>query len=575
VRDGQPSRTARHVAAYRLGFERLTAPYGDPDADHRLAADVADDADFEPAERMAGYLRLRTAFFDRVVVNALERGTTQVAMIGAGYDGRALRYAKDGVRWFEIDHPATQADKRQRLARLGIATTNVTFVATDLVSDDVADAMTGAGFEPDAPSLLLCEGVAVYLEPVVLADLLARLRSIATAGTRLALSSRIFGADAARRETFAARVAELGEPITLGGADVDEMLTQARWRAAELSERAHRAGMVVAVPIWEPGVPATASAIGTYLERTFHRDGIDRLAEHLRGTYGIAVTGTRRLDVGVVRVERADGPAWVARIFPAARPLDSTRADAEALRYLESVGYPAERLADSEPVSEHEGQAVLVTEHLDGKPRSTQQLLHQLGELLGRLHALPDPPDRPGGGWHHLVLDGGPGDEIAALQALLDAHGHVPNEWRAELDALRDEVDQLDDLHDLPHAFTHPDFVAANTIITPDKGPVIIDWTGAGLAPRLWTLAFLLWSAGMSGPRYVDAAIAGYRTHVQLTPDELDQLQAAIAARPLIFDVWSYVTGRRPLLDIVAQRGEVQTKAHDIATRARHAFDRP
>src|SRR5690348_11267261 len=127
MHDGRPSETARRVAAYRLGFARLPAPFGDPAADDRLAGDVSAGLDFERDPRMDGYLRLRTSFFDQVVVDALERGVTQLALIGAGHDGRALRYAKSGVRWFEIDHPATQADKRRRLAHLKIATPNITF----------------------------------------------------------------------------------------------------------------------------------------------------------------------------------------------------------------------------------------------------------------------------------------------------------------------------------------------------------------------------------------------------------------------------------------------------------------
>ena len=104
--------TAQRVAAYRLGFARAPAPFGDPEAEERLARDVAGVGDFDRSERMERYLRARTAFFDRVVVGALERGVTQVVVVGAGYDGRALRYAKPGVRWFEVDHPATHADKR-------------------------------------------------------------------------------------------------------------------------------------------------------------------------------------------------------------------------------------------------------------------------------------------------------------------------------------------------------------------------------------------------------------------------------------------------------------------------------
>ncbi|MDQ2726404.1 MAG: SAM-dependent methyltransferase [Actinomycetota bacterium] len=575
MREGEPSRTAQHVAAYRLGFERLPAPFGAPEASDRLEEDVAAGADIEPGTRLAGYLRARTSFFDRAVLSGLQRGGTQVATIGAGYDGRALRYAKPGVRWFEVDHPATQRDKRQRLARLALTTPNITFVAADMVADDVAAALTSAGFEPDAPSLVLCEGVAVYLEPAVLAGLLAQLRSVATAGTRLAMSAGIPAADPARRERFAARVAELGEPVALAGADVETLLRTARWRTVELSERAQRVGMVVGAPVWEPGTPPTVARVGAYLEQTFHRDGMDTLAEHLAATYGVAITGLRRLDAGVVRVDRADGPDWAARIFPAARPLPITRGDAEILSYLADVGYPAERLAHPEPVSDHEGQAVMVTELVPGKaPRGTQATFRQLGELLGRLHTLPDPPRRPGGAWHHLAFEGGPDAEIAALGELVDARSHVPDEWRPALAALRHEVEQLDDLHDLPLGFTHPDFVTANAIVPAAGGLTMIDWSGAGVAPRLWTLAFLLWSAGLSGPRHVEAVVNGYRLHVQPDLTELDRLEGAVAARPRIFDAWGYATGRRKLTEVDGDRRQVMTTAHEIAGRARSAFRR-
>ena len=96
--NGGPSITARRVAAYRLGFTRVPAPYGDAAADEALAADVA--AGQEPgAGRMRDYLDARTRFFDRVVVGAIGRGVHQIVLGAAGYDGRAFRYARSGVRW--------------------------------------------------------------------------------------------------------------------------------------------------------------------------------------------------------------------------------------------------------------------------------------------------------------------------------------------------------------------------------------------------------------------------------------------------------------------------------------------
>src|SRR6201989_148429 len=114
MKDGGPSQTARRVAAYRLGFTRVPADYGVPAAAQALAADVAGGLR-APASRMRDYLAARTAFFDRTVTAALGRGVRQIVVGAAGYDGRAFRYAKPGVRWFEGDHPATQRDKLQRL----------------------------------------------------------------------------------------------------------------------------------------------------------------------------------------------------------------------------------------------------------------------------------------------------------------------------------------------------------------------------------------------------------------------------------------------------------------------------
>ena len=83
------------------------------------------------------------------MVGALRRRVDQVVIGAAGYDGRALRYAKPGVRWFEVDHPATQQDKRERLERLGLAAGQVRFVPADFTLDPpIADLLRDAGLMP-------------------------------------------------------------------------------------------------------------------------------------------------------------------------------------------------------------------------------------------------------------------------------------------------------------------------------------------------------------------------------------------------------------------------------------------
>ena len=230
LRQGKPSATAQRVAAHRLTFERVATSYGDPEADVRLARDVA--AGVAPSTgRMHEYLRARTAFFDRVVVNALDDGMSQVVIGAAGYDGRAYRYAKPGVSWFELDHPSTQADKLARLARLGVQSGHVRFVGADFASDPVAERLLGAGLDPQSPSLFLLEGVAVYLELAVLARLLHQLGQMAARGSPLAMSVSLALHDPVARARFYAAVASMGEPArsTLEPDEAAELMRQAGW----------------------------------------------------------------------------------------------------------------------------------------------------------------------------------------------------------------------------------------------------------------------------------------------------------------------------------------------------------
>ena len=257
MKAGRPSATAQRVAARRLTFERAPAPFGDPAADDRLAADVAAGVEGDVGGAMTRYLRARTAFVDRVVVAALEGGTTQVVVAGAGYDGRSLRYGRPGVTWFELDHPSTQADKRRRIERLGIATPGTVFVAADFTAGSPAPALAATGHDPASPTLFVCEGVAVYLDLAVLTSLLAGLRSAAAPGSRLALTLSVAaglpGTDG-RRRRFEAAVAALGEPVRsmLTADDAGALLAATGWRPRPVGgtagDDAHRAGFVVAGP---------------------------------------------------------------------------------------------------------------------------------------------------------------------------------------------------------------------------------------------------------------------------------------------------------------------------------------
>jgi len=247
MENGTASQTARSVAAHRLEFERVAADYGDPAADRSLTADVAAGQQPSPG-RMHEYLRARTTFFDRVVVTALGRGVRQVVVGGAGYDGRALRYAKPGVRWFELDHPATQADKVERVTRLGLDNGAIAFVSADFTADPIAEPLVAAGLDPARPTLFLLEGVAVYLERPVVERVVAAFRSVAADGSELALSVSTDTATPQQRDRFRQRVAALGEPARsqFTHDDARSLLAAAGWELTAGPERELTAGLLLA-----------------------------------------------------------------------------------------------------------------------------------------------------------------------------------------------------------------------------------------------------------------------------------------------------------------------------------------
>ena len=290
--------------------------------------------------------------------------------------------------------------------------------------------------------------------------------------------------------------------------------------------------------------------IGTVISDVYRRPGADALPGHLERRYGITVRAMTTLAPGVYKIDRGDGPPWVARAQLLTRPAERTEADAEILRFLARSDVPAERCAHPEPVSDLNGRAILVTEFVTGDrwPGSAAGM-RALGSALGRLHSLPAEPGparRPAGSLHHLpAYEGGPEQDLAAAAAMLaDLEGRVPAEHEQTYAALLGLLPRGDDCSGLPAAFAHPDPVPVNAISARGE-PVLIDWTGAGTGPRLASLAMLVHSAG---PRRAAAVMAGYSACQQLTPDELDRVEGVLWIRALWLAAWqcwlAAVTGR-------------------------------
>jgi methyltransferase (TIGR00027 family) len=170
MRDGQPSSTARGAAAYRAVHQTHegAAIFRDPfatrilDDDTRAALDgIATD----PSRRgMRLFVVSRSRFSEEALAANVARGTRQVVVLGAGLDTFALRNPFPDVRVFEVDFPATQAWKRERLREAGLATPDtLTFAPVDFERESLADGLVRAGFRCDQPAFFQWLGVVPYL----------------------------------------------------------------------------------------------------------------------------------------------------------------------------------------------------------------------------------------------------------------------------------------------------------------------------------------------------------------------------------------------------------------------------
>jgi methyltransferase (TIGR00027 family) len=168
---GQPSRTAWAAAAHRAAHQLLEDGqiFADPLALRILDEDagaILRDAAGEPWRRpMRIFIAARSRFAEDALAAAVERGVRQLVVLGAGFDTFAYRNPfADRLRVFEVDHPATQTWKRERLAVADIPIpTSLTFAPMDFERQTLPEALAAARFDPSLPSFFTWLGVIPYL----------------------------------------------------------------------------------------------------------------------------------------------------------------------------------------------------------------------------------------------------------------------------------------------------------------------------------------------------------------------------------------------------------------------------
>jgi methyltransferase (TIGR00027 family) len=114
---------------------------------------------------MRMFIAVRTRFAEDSLAAAVDRGISQLVILGSGLDTYAYRGPlRDRLRVIEVDHPSTQAWKRQRLSAAGIALPEtLTFAPIDFERETLAEGLKRAGFDPGQPTFFTWLGVVPYL----------------------------------------------------------------------------------------------------------------------------------------------------------------------------------------------------------------------------------------------------------------------------------------------------------------------------------------------------------------------------------------------------------------------------
>jgi methyltransferase (TIGR00027 family) len=169
----------------------------------------------------------RTKHLDAIFASELDAGASQVVVLGAGFDSRAYRFGDrlKQARVFEVDHPATSAEKRRRVRRLfGEEPRHVTYIAVDFARDALGQRLAATGFAQRARTAFLWEGVSMYLTAPAVDAMLAFVAG-AGAGSSIVFDyvwRSIFASTDSRAQKQLALAKSYGEPYQFG-VDPDEV----------------------------------------------------------------------------------------------------------------------------------------------------------------------------------------------------------------------------------------------------------------------------------------------------------------------------------------------------------------
>jgi methyltransferase (TIGR00027 family) len=119
-------------------------------------------------------------------------GDGQVVLLGAGLDSRPWRLtALAGCVVYSVDHPATQADLRERIGELTTTATRLEFVPVDLTRTPLDAAMSATTHDPTVATTWVWEGVVPYLRPDEVTKTVAEVAARSAPGSTLIVNYQV------------------------------------------------------------------------------------------------------------------------------------------------------------------------------------------------------------------------------------------------------------------------------------------------------------------------------------------------------------------------------------------------
>jgi aminoglycoside phosphotransferase (APT) family kinase protein len=241
----------------------------------------------------------------------------------------------------------------------------------------------------------------------------------------------------------------------------------------------------------------TELATDSFIEQSARR-ALEQAAELV----GLPASSAELIRLGSNAVFRLD-PETIARVAPSSAALPNAAKQIAVSRWLTSVDYPVTRAIDVEQPIEADGRVITFWESI--APETDYAPIHQVAELIRRLHELPPPP--PSVKLPELRPFGAPGAPLPTFGGLDPADAEYLQDRYA---AAREQFAAT--TFPLGTGTIHGDANVGNVLVDTDGNPVLIDLDSFSIGPREWDLI----QTALFADRFGWHTAQEYRTFVEV-----------------------------------------------------------